>query len=68
MKEGGTIPPLWCLIKMKRLPAEAIRLNGSLAGDPVSGFKVCSARHMAFGAIAPRKRLAHAGGRGGNRV
>jgi hypothetical protein len=27
MKEGGTIPQLWCLILLKRLLADAFRLK-----------------------------------------
>src|ERR1700681_4784276 len=37
-KEGGTIPHLWCLIKLKRLPAGAFSAEPvSGPGDPVSG-------------------------------
>ena len=37
-------------------------------GNLIGGFRVCSAGHKAFGAGHSRKRLAHVGERGGNRV
>ena len=67
-KRGGTIPSIWCLIQMKRLPAGIMRLIWSLVGRSASGFQACCVRHKAFDAFTPRKRLTHTGQRGGKRV
>jgi hypothetical protein len=64
----GTIPFFVVSKSLKRLPADTIRLQRFLVGRSVSGFNVCCARHMASGASPPRRCLAHAGKRGGNRV
>ena len=67
-KEGNQSPFLVSK-SMKRLPTPVVWLNRApCEGSSVSGFNVCSARHMAFGAnFSPLKRLA-AGRRGGKRV
>jgi hypothetical protein len=68
LKEGNN-SPFPVSKSMKRLPTLVVWLNGTpREGSIVSGFTVCSARHMALGAsFSPRKRLA-AGRRGGKRV
>jgi hypothetical protein len=54
---------------MKRLPAPVVWMNWTPRQEiVVGGFNVCCARHMAFGACTPLKRLAQAGRRGGKRV
>src|SRR5258706_15242617 len=62
---GGTNPPQWCLIKMKRSPTSSVDLVFG-SGDPKGGFKACRAWHEAISADLRRKRLAQTGERGGN--
>src|ERR1700730_9870644 len=66
-KVGGTDPPQWCLIKMKRSPTVTVD-QVSESGDPVSGFRACRAWHEAIFANPSRERLTQTGERGGNRV
>ena len=68
LKEGGTIPFPWCLIKMKRLPAGVFRLYRFLVGRPSKRLPGLLREAHSVWRESSRHRLTHAGKRGGKRV